>query len=513
MMVCAASWRVCALRRPGSRTRGQSGLQHPEHMLRPWAVATAATGRTFGTGQPTPIALLLAAEAQLAALPEAAQARSDFEAGELGSALLAQQRVVDIFAAVPDPMLNMLVVRQLALVRGLLGEYDAERSLREDVARHAGKLSPTVADHASIAAAFERSVSALRAGHVAESATAAQTAVDGVDKVRLGSCAVALCHGWRGVVTACNYGPGQALEQLQAALDALDAGQTGLLSPVATELWLQQGNVHAAVGSIADAEVAFRRAATSRDGHDAGGDAAGLAAPDRPITAQLATALAQLKLGDAIVQAVETEAKQCLDQQAGGDISSGDTSVGAKNEVNGKRQLAEMQDELVQAEDFLSRGIRGLKVALGEDSAWVGAGSRRLGTLWAIRGDAIMAEAIYGGAATRLSQSRSDRGLCMLRAEHAALLEASAALTQRLSWNGQQRTAEAAQISAAASKLLQGLPAAPAAVAQPLVIGRDEGGAARETSHLKLCPLDWMLLGWRGDQWSMGSAWSGIFDD
>jgi hypothetical protein len=69
--------------------------------------------RRFSTGA---AARLLAAEEQLSGLPDAAEAASAYAAGDVRKALGIQQRVADIFAAVPDPTLQLVVTRQLALM-------------------------------------------------------------------------------------------------------------------------------------------------------------------------------------------------------------------------------------------------------------------------------------------------------------------------------------------------------------------------------------------------------------
>lgn len=63
-----------------------------------------------------------------------------------------------------------------------------------------------------------------------------------------------------------------------------------------------------------------------------------------------------------------------------------------------------------------------LKELMGEGCPWVGAVVRRLAQLHHIKGDAIMAEGLYGGAAGRLDALGTVDIPTSLRAEHVLLL-------------------------------------------------------------------------------------------
>ena len=142
------------------------------------------------------LGLLRSGEEQLAALPDAVAAGE--AAGELKFRAAAghQQRVVDIFGAVPDPTLQLVTSRQHAVLLGLLGDYAAEAKLRCAVVG----FSATLPAAAKAAAQHELSVSALRAGDLATAATAADAAAEAAAGV--GTAAVAICAGWRGTVSA-----------------------------------------------------------------------------------------------------------------------------------------------------------------------------------------------------------------------------------------------------------------------------------------------------------------------
>ena len=142
-------------------------------------------------------ALVRAGEEQLGVLPDAEEAAAQLGEHRLAGALSRQQRVADIFETVPDPSLQLVTRRQLAVVHGLLGEYGREAELRDAVVEAARALPPPAAAAATAAALHERSVSALRAGDTASAATAADAAVEAAAALDC-AAASALCRGWRG---------------------------------------------------------------------------------------------------------------------------------------------------------------------------------------------------------------------------------------------------------------------------------------------------------------------------
>lgn len=77
---------------------------------------------------------------------------------------------------------------------------------------------------------------------------------------------------------------------------------------------------------------------------------------------------------------------------------------------------------LLGAEEGLNNAVVSLKELLGEGCPWVGAVVRRLAQLHQIKGDAIMAEGLYGGAGGRLEALGEVDMPASLRAEHVLLL-------------------------------------------------------------------------------------------
>jgi hypothetical protein len=70
------------------------------------------------------------------------------------------------------------------------------------------------------------------------------------------------------------------------------------------------------------------------------------------------------------------------------------------------------------AEERLNDAVGALKELLGEGCPWVGAVVRRLAQLHHIKGDAIMAEGLYGGAGGRFAALGEVDIPTTLRAEH-----------------------------------------------------------------------------------------------
>ena len=309
-------------------------------------------------------ALVRAGEEQLGVLPDAEEAAAQLGEHRLAGALSRQQRVADIFETVPDPSLQLVTRRQLAVVHGLLGEYGREAELRDAVVEAARALPPPAAAAATAAALHERSVSALRAGDTASAATAADAAVEAAAALDC-AAASALCHGWRGTVSAAAGEGEAAAAQLEVALESAP-------SAVRAELWLQLGSARLAAaaepttGKIpAEAEEAFQQAVST--------------AAEGAVPARLCGVVARVKLGEGALRFVEAEAEARMRT----------TRHANQDDVAAKQALDEALDE---AEEGLNEAVLELKEALGEGCPWVGGVVRRLAALHQIKGDAIMAE-------------------------------------------------------------------------------------------------------------------------
>lgn len=238
---------------------------------------------------------LRSAEEQLGALPDAADASKKYSEQQYSAATGLQKRVVDIFGAVPDPVLQLVTARQLAVLHGLLGDYVGEAKQRRAVVEAAAALSsPASVPSATVAAQYELSVSALRSGDLETATDAASAACEAVAEGD--DVAAAVCEGWAATVTAASGDTGAAIERLNAAI------QTAPASLVA-ELQLLLGNVHRYSGCNASAAVAFEGTV----------EAAGVSAEDpNVLLSGLCGVVARVKLGEVDMLHVESEAKKMI---------------------------------------------------------------------------------------------------------------------------------------------------------------------------------------------------------
>ena len=240
--------------------------------------------------------LLRAFEAQLVVLPDAADASAKYARQQFRAAIGVQKRVVDIFGVVPDPALQLVAARQLAVLHGLLGDYVREGKQRRAVVKAAAALPPSaIASGATVAAQYELSVSALRAGDIA---TATDAAAAACNAVPIGAnAATAICEGWLATVTA-------ATGDTSAAIDGLHAAIKKAPDFLTAELQLQLGNVHRYNGGRNEAAKAAFEASV---------EAAGAVRGDFDVLhSGLCGVVARVKLGEADMLHVESEAKKMI---------------------------------------------------------------------------------------------------------------------------------------------------------------------------------------------------------
>lgn len=240
--------------------------------------------------------LLRASEAQLGVLPDAADASAKYAKQQFRAAIGVQKRVADIFGAVPDPALQLVAARQLAVLHGLLGDYAREGKQRRAVVKAAEALpSSAIASSATAAAQYELSVSALRAGDLE---TATDAAAAACNAVPIGAdAATAVCEGWAATVTAATGDAG-------AAIDRLDAVIQQAPDFLVAELQLHRGNVHRYNGGRNESAAAAFQASVEAAGADPG-------VLDM-LHSGLCGVVARVKLGEADMLHVESEAKKMI---------------------------------------------------------------------------------------------------------------------------------------------------------------------------------------------------------
>ncbi len=277
MIMLRASWR--RVPRPRSTTTSAA-----RSICRPLSTASVAEQ-------------LRSAEKQLGALPDAADASAKYDEQQFSAATGLQTRVVDIFGAIPDPALQLVTARQLAVLHGLLGNYVEEAKQRRAVVEAAAALpSPAAASSATVAAQYELSVSALRAGDLETASWAASAAREAVVEREGDGAATAVCEGWAATVTAAAGGTVVAIERLNAAIQTAPASLTA-------ELQLLLGNVHRCSGCNASAATAFESTV----------EAAGIRVEDPDVLLSgLCGVVARVKLGEANMLHVESEAKKMI---------------------------------------------------------------------------------------------------------------------------------------------------------------------------------------------------------
>jgi hypothetical protein len=295
-----------AVLRPAARRCAQRHQQCHHRQRRRLGTDAAAGGEVA--------ALLRSGEEQLGALPDAAEASAQCTEQRFRAAVGHQQRVVDIFSAVPDPTLQLVTARQLAVLHGLLGDYASEAKQRHAVVVAAAALpSPAAVAAATAAAQYELSVSSLRAGDLATATTAAAAAADAA----CGDTAEAVCEGWASTVAAAALGRDTDSSAAAAGLEATIARAP---ASVSAELSLQLGNAlrHAGGGGGDSAAAAFEAAIASAS-------ADGAALP-----AGLSGVVARVKLGEADMVHVESEAKK----QIRGTRSASQEDVATKEQLD-----------------------------------------------------------------------------------------------------------------------------------------------------------------------------------
>lgn len=256
--------------------------------------ATCARRLSSATASQPPAELLRASEEQLGALPDSADASANYSEQKFRAAVGLQERVVDIFSAVPDPTLQLVTSRQLAVLHGVLGDYSSEAKHRRAVVKAAAALSsPAAISTASAAAQYELSVSALRAGDLETATIAATAACDAVSASASASTAMTVCEGWLCTVNAAAGETSAAVERLEAMIATAPA-------PMVAELQLQLGNVHLFIGGRTEfATTAFEAAVKAAGQSD-------------DLLPGLCGVVARVKVGEAEMLHVEAEAKKMI---------------------------------------------------------------------------------------------------------------------------------------------------------------------------------------------------------
>jgi len=175
-------------------------------------------------------------------LPEAANAAQHFAHGRYGECLVAQRRVAEIFAPMPEPAYGIVSRRRLAAVLAKLGDREGEAAERGAVCELAAEGAGSAA-----AAAHEAALSALRRGD------GDGAELSGAELARGGGAAEALVH-----VGLASASGGDAPSAQEAWAEAAALSGADPLGAAVAELHL--GRALTAAGDFPTAEEALTRA-------------------------------------------------------------------------------------------------------------------------------------------------------------------------------------------------------------------------------------------------------------